>query len=87
MKTKPLSWSSQKSSDFADSLPQHTDYDSLGAKIFERTEDDHKFSLSIEDKQFIGLMEKEMFINDRNSWVAPLPFRVPRPRLPNNREH
>lgn len=84
--TKPLSSPNQKCPDSADSPLQHADYDSLGAKIFERTGDDNKFSLSIEDKQFIRLMEKEMFINDANSWVAPLPFCVPRPCQLNNRE-
>lgn len=32
------------------------------------------------------LMDKEMYIDSSNSWVAPLPFRIPRQRLPNNRE-
>ncbi len=32
------------------------------------------------------LMDKDMFIDSSNSWVAPLPFRIPRQRLPNNRE-
>nr|XP_055053838.1 uncharacterized protein LOC129438965 [Misgurnus anguillicaudatus] len=31
-------------------------------------------------------MDREMFMDDTNSWVAPLPFRFPRQRLPNNRE-
>ncbi|KAK0132197.1 hypothetical protein N1851_032987 [Merluccius polli] len=31
-------------------------------------------------------MDKEMFMDNNNSWVAPLPFRTQRPRLPNNRE-
>ena len=31
-------------------------------------------------------MDREVYIDDSNSWVAPLPFRSPRPHLPNNRE-
>ena len=31
-------------------------------------------------------MNRQMFMDETNSWVAPLPFRTPRPRLPNNRE-
>ena len=60
--------------------------DSLGSKIFQRTEDDNKVAPSIEDKLFIELMDKESYIDDGNSWVAPLPFRPSRPLLPNNRE-
>ncbi|KAM4591910.1 uncharacterized protein PAE49_019480 [Odontesthes bonariensis] len=60
--------------------------DSLGSKIFQRTVDDNKVAPSIEDKLFIELMDKEMFINEGNSWVAPLPFRASRSRLPKNRE-
>ncbi len=41
---------------------------------------------SVEDRQFIQLMDKELFMDDTNSWVAPLPFCSPRQRLPNNRE-
>lgn len=59
---------------------------SLGSSIFERTKDDDKVGLSIEDKLFLELMGKEMFMDNTNSWVAPLPFRSPRQRLPNNRE-
>ncbi len=41
---------------------------------------------SVEDRQFIQLMDKELFMDDNNSWVAPLPYCSPRQRLPNNRE-
>ncbi|XP_026005436.1 uncharacterized protein LOC113010547 [Astatotilapia calliptera] len=68
-----------------DSLFQNSDDHLLGNKIFERTENDNEVAPSIEDKRFIQLMNNEMFIDDANSWVAPLPFRMPRPRLPNNR--
>lgn len=59
---------------------------SLGSTIFERTKDDDKVGLSIEDELFLELMDKEMFMDESNSWVAPLPFRSPRRQLPNNRE-
>ncbi|KAJ8349415.1 hypothetical protein SKAU_G00245450 [Synaphobranchus kaupii] len=59
---------------------------SFGSTIFERTKDDDKVGLSIEDRLFLELMDKEMFMDNTNSWVAPLPFRSPRRRLPNNRE-
>ncbi|KAL6466941.1 hypothetical protein MHYP_G00247450 [Metynnis hypsauchen] len=31
-------------------------------------------------------MDKEMFMDNANSWVAPLPFRTPRERLPHSRD-
>ncbi|KAI4884391.1 hypothetical protein NFI96_011231, partial [Prochilodus magdalenae] len=59
----------------------------LGKKIFEKTKDDDKIGLSIEDKMFLELMDKEMYMDDANNWVELLPFRIPRPQLPNNREY
>ncbi|KAL6490139.1 hypothetical protein MHYP_G00004840 [Metynnis hypsauchen] len=48
--------------------------------------DSNKLALSIEDEDFLRIMNKEFVKDETNSWVAPLPFRVPRKRLPNNRE-
>lgn len=58
----------------------------IGDTIFERTKEDNKVGLSIEDRRFLDIMDKEMFMDESNSWVTPLPFRTPRQRLPNNRE-
>ena len=41
--------------------------------------------MSVEDQAFLGMMDREVFVDDSNSWVAPLPFREPRHRLLNNR--
>ncbi len=60
--------------------------DDLGKTLFKRTENDSKPALSIEDEVFLKTMEREVFQDDSNSWVAPLPFRSPRPVLPNNRD-
>lgn len=59
--------------------------DRLGKNVFDRTEQDNKLAPSIEDETFLNIMDKEVYRNDSNSWVAPLPFRQPRERLPNNR--
>ena len=40
----------------------------------------------MEDLAFLRIMEKELKQGDDNSWQAPLPFRSPRQRLPNNLE-
>lgn len=55
--------------------------------VFSRTIHDHQLAPSIEDKRFLDIMEKGFLQDDSNSWVAPLPFRHPRRKLPNNREY
>lgn len=57
----------------------------LGKLIFSYSVDDDKLAPSVEDKTFLHIMNKEFSKEDCNSWVAPLPFRTPRQRLPNNR--
>ncbi|XP_053576923.1 uncharacterized protein LOC128666383 [Bombina bombina] len=61
------------------------DDDNIGSTVFHTTQHDNKLAPSIEDKEFLKLMDKEFYKDDSNSWVAPLPFRNPRQRLPNNR--
>ena len=58
----------------------------IGDSVFLRTADDEKTALSIEDKLFLDLMKKEVCLAEDNHWVAPLPFRSPRIRLPDNKE-
>ncbi|XP_069809647.1 uncharacterized protein [Dendropsophus ebraccatus] len=58
--------------------------DNLGSTVFNITSDDNKLAPAREDKEFLKVMDKEFTQNDSNSWVAPLPFRTPRTKLPNN---
>lgn len=60
--------------------------DNLGHSVFERSKEDDKPALSIDDKTFLAIMDAEVRQDEGNSWVAPLPFRSPRRQLPNNRE-
>lgn len=53
--------------------------------IFVKTKNDDKIALSIEDTEFLSLMDKELEMDCEGSWTAPLPFKKQRPRLPNNR--
>ncbi len=53
--------------------------------VFARTPNDDKSAPSIEDGEFLRIMEEEMYIDETNHWVAPLPFRSNRRRLSNNR--
>ncbi|XP_053381698.1 uncharacterized protein LOC128549197 [Mercenaria mercenaria] len=46
---------------------------------------DDKASLSIDDRDFLSIMNKEFVIDSQDRWSAPLPFKTPRSRLPNNR--
>lgn len=57
----------------------------LGKEIFSHSEDDDKLAPSVEDEMFLHIMNRKFVKDDSNSWVAPLPFRTPGPRLPNNR--
>ncbi|KAK7885901.1 hypothetical protein WMY93_025522 [Mugilogobius chulae] len=57
------------------------------SSVFLRTIHDHQIAPSIEDQRFLEIMDKGFYQDDSNSWVAPLPFRHPRRKLPNNREY
>lgn len=64
---------------------QEADTDNLGSTVFNRTMDDDRPALSVEDERFLDIMDKEVVRDSSNTWTAPLPFRTPRCRLPNNR--
>lgn len=53
--------------------------------LFGRSDDDEKLGMSIEDVQFMQLMDSELVKDCDGNFTAPLPFRSPRQRLPNNR--
>lgn len=59
--------------------------DSLGEGVSQRTPSDDKPAMSVDDKAFLDIIDREVFMDDSNSWVAPLPFIEPRPKLPKNR--
>ena len=59
----------------------------LGQNVFQTSRDDNKPALSIQDTIFLKTMNEEVYMDDSNSWVAPLPFWTSRRLLPHNREH
>lgn len=63
-------------------VPEQT----LGQTVFNRTENDNEPAPSIEDTLFLEIMDKGMYRDEDNSWVAPLPFKEPHQQMPNNRE-
>ncbi|XP_034163934.2 uncharacterized protein LOC117598271 [Pangasianodon hypophthalmus] len=68
------------------SMSNKTTEKTLGQTVFSRTEHDNKPAPSMEDTAFLKVMDTNVYRNDANSWVAPLPFREPRQPLPNNKE-
>ena len=53
-------------------------------RLFARHHDDDVIGLSTEDRQFLSLMSERMTKTGDGNWTAPLPFRDPRPRMPDN---
>ena len=53
-------------------------------ELFVRTPDDNKVGLSVEDKQFLKLMDEEFKIDETGHWSASLPFKNTKPVMPNN---
>ncbi|XP_062614379.1 uncharacterized protein LOC134276120 [Saccostrea cucullata] len=58
------------------------DFDS----IFRRTDQDEKPGLSVEDKDFLNIIGSGIQKTEQGQWMAPLPFRSTREKLPNNKE-
>lgn len=76
----------ESSHSFASLKVSGRNVDSIGQQVFTRTPDDHKLAPSVEDMQFLQIMDSEFYQDSDNSWVGPLPFRSPRQHLPNNRQ-
>jgi hypothetical protein len=53
--------------------------------VFASSVRDEKASLSIEDREFLSIMDSEFTLGSDSKWSAPLPFKSPRPKLPNNK--
>lgn len=54
--------------------------------MFQKTPEDDKPAMSVDDNNFLRVMDNEVYIDDENHWAALLPFRSPCRPLPNNRE-
>ena len=57
----------------------------IGHGVFVRSQNDEMIGYSVEDKMFLDTMDREFSKTSDRHWIGPLPFRSPRPRLPNNR--
>ncbi|XP_060571866.1 uncharacterized protein LOC132730037 [Ruditapes philippinarum] len=54
--------------------------------LFVQTPTDNKVSLSVDDREFLRIMDEQVHKNPDGGWIAPLPLRSGRPRLPNNKK-
>lgn len=59
--------------------------DDFGDTVFQITKDDEKVGTSVEDREFIKIMDTEFKKDETGHWSAPLPFKSPRPKMRNNR--
>lgn len=48
----------------------------MGKLIYNQTENDYRFTASVEDMHFLQIMDQGFCKDSCNSWVAPLPFRT-----------
>ncbi|VDI78659.1 Hypothetical predicted protein [Mytilus galloprovincialis] len=69
----------------ADSFDTNCYISESESEIFARTNDDDTIGMSIEDKEFLQIMDQTVSKDAQGDWEAPLPFRSPKPKLPNNR--
>ncbi|XP_062600197.1 uncharacterized protein LOC134261817 [Saccostrea cucullata] len=54
--------------------------------IFVKTPQDNEPGLSVNDREFLKIMDNECYRDENGNWTAPLPFKTSREKLPNNRE-
>ncbi|XP_061776027.1 uncharacterized protein LOC133568236 [Nerophis ophidion] len=57
----------------------------LGSTVFNQTEHNNKPAPSMDDLLFLKIMDIQTYRDGSNNWVAPLLFKEPRQRLPNNK--
>ena len=56
-----------------------------GDDVFHTTKNDSKVGLSVDDREFLSLMDREFKKDSNGNWTAPLPFNSPQTHLPCNR--
>ena len=56
----------------------------FSSNIFVTTPEDNKRGLSVEDREFMHVIDKNFHINSEGKWMAPLTFRPSKEPLPDN---
>ena len=59
----------------------------IGLNVFAKSPNDNKVGTSVEDREFLQIMDNDFSRTEHGNWQAPLPFRKDRPILPNNRAY
>lgn len=59
----------------------------IGANVFVKKPNDNKVGMSIEDKEFLHIMDKSFSKTQSGNWQSLLPFRQDRTILPSNRAY
>ncbi len=54
----------------ADCTFQDEETGKFGATVFDRSPDDEKVALSVDDQTFLDIMNKEVYMDNVNNWVA-----------------
>ena len=63
--------------------PQAVDF--KGDHVFYTDRHDNKVGHSVEDREFLSIMNQDFHKNSNGNWTAPLPFKSVRPHLMNNK--
>ena len=58
-----------------------------GDSVFIRPADDYQVGQSVDDNEYVRLMDSEVLKNDQVRSIAPLPSRILRVVMPNNRPY
>ncbi|XP_052696124.1 uncharacterized protein LOC128174669 [Crassostrea angulata] len=59
--------------------------DFKGDSVFYTDRHDNKIGNSVEDREFLSMMDQTFHMDSRGNWTSPLPFKNTRPTLTNNR--
>nr|XP_034328410.1 uncharacterized protein LOC117689956 [Crassostrea gigas] len=58
--------------------------DFKGDSVFYTDRHDNKIGNSVEDREFLSMMDQTFHMDSRGNWTSPLPFKNTRPTLTNN---
>lgn len=59
--------------------------DFIGENVFYTDRHDNKLGNSVEDREFLSLMDEHLHMDARCYWTSPLPFKSKHPSLKNNK--
>lgn len=65
--------------------PCHNSLKVVETDIFHRSPDDERIGTSVEDREFLKLMDEKFRKNEEGRWTAPLPLKTTSGQVPNNR--